>query len=111
MRLDVRCAVPCRWRPGRDRPSPERVLVGGELAQAGDLLLDPLGLAVAVGAEKHEVLEAVVVVVPVEVVQTQRQWSASPGRDATFLAPHFEQAETHEPLLEVGSVALARDEL
>ena len=109
-----------RRGPGRRRPRPARVpaLRGragarplGHLPRPDVAAREVLGLAVAVGAEEHEVLEAVVVVDPIEVVQTQRQWSASPSRDPAFLAPLVEQPETHEPLLEVGSVALARDEL
>jgi hypothetical protein len=46
---------------------------------------------VAVGAQDDEVLETVVVFDSVEVMQTQREWSASPVGDAAFSAPLFEQ--------------------
>jgi hypothetical protein len=69
-----------------------------------------VGLAVAVGAEEGEVLEAVVVALAVAVVQFERQLLVAPLRDATFLAAALLEACGDQADLDVPTAATTFDQ-
>src|SRR5438128_746935 len=66
---------------------------------------EALGLAVAVGAQQLQVLQAVVVSVAVDVMKGKGQRLAEPSIDATTSAAWIEQARADEPQLQVASLA------
>src|SRR3712207_3958428 len=70
-----------------------------------------LRLAVAVRAEQLEVLEPVVVAVPVDVVERHAQRRAAPLLEAAALAPVLLEPQAEEPPLHVPPAAPASEQL